>query len=576
MEKGKPGIRPRILVVDDDKLILKAVCDILKEAGLEVAGAGGGTQALSLFRQGDWDVVVTDIVMEDMSGIDLLKEIKGKDGLKPVICMSSRKSFDDVVEMLRNGAYDFIDKPVEPDRLLRSVTSSYEQYLQTLEKEKIVARSNSWGRELLALRHLGESSSRDMLQVLFRKTVEAVADTMQAETVSLMVLEGDHLTVMAAIGLPEDVIGRAQVPLGKGISGYVAETGEPVLINDISNHDRFQPSRYRKQYRTESALCVPLVRGDKVLGVINANNKTSGAVFEESDLDLLGTVASQVAMAIDNARLYQGLEEKAGALERAHQELIRLDKDKTELILNISHELKTPLTSIIGFASLIHGLDLEGDRASLENFVERLERSARQLNHLVERMLELFRLEAGRVRWKRSLYTADDLVGACLADMEGVLGGRKVDRDTSAASGVKAYCDRSLFVKVLGLLLDNAVKFSPEGSSIAIRGYGHDRMPSVPDYARHEGLGRIVEFSPDGWMEFVVSDRGVGMRDTEIPHIFEKFRQLGDILTTKPTGIGLGLSIARVILERHGGTIWAESVLGEGSHFHLLLPGKEA
>ncbi len=575
MKTVKAENDPRVLVVDDDRVVLNVVLDILRDAGMEAVGAGGGREALDLFHKGDWDVVVTDVVMEDISGIDLLREIKREDRLRPVICISGMKSFEAVVKMLRLGAHDFIYKPIEAGRLLSSVRDSYDEYLQTLEKEKIVTRSQSLSRDLLALRQLGESSSRDMLQIVFRKTVEAVANAMQAETVSLMVLDGDHLTVMAAMGLPREVIGKAKVPLGSGISGYVAKTGEPVLINDIRRHDRFKPSRYMTQYNTQSALCVPLLRGDRILGVINANNKTSGAIFEESDLDLLMTVASQVAMAIDNARLFQGLEEKAEALEKAHQELVNLDKDKTELILNISHELKTPLTSIIGFANLVQGLDLEGDTESLASFMDRLENSAKQLNHLVERMVELFRLEAGRFKWKRDLYSPADLVTAGLADLEVLLKGRTVTSELSDAEGIRAYCDRSLFVKVVGLLMENAVKFSPDRSPITISASRHKRIPAVPEYAQHPDLGRTGDLTPDGWIEFVVSDRGSGMKEREIPHIFEKFRQLGEIMTSKPTGIGLGLSIARVILERHGGAIWALSVPEEGSDFHFLLPGKE-
>lgn len=575
MKNGVHGNLPRVLVVDDDILVLNIVMDILRDAGMETGGAGGGREALDLLESEDWDVVVTDVIMEDISGIDLLKEIKGKDRLKPVICMSIRKSFDAVVKMLRNGAYDFIYKPIEADRLLGSINDAYAEYLQALEKERIVTRSYSWSRELLALRQLGESSSQDMLQILFRKTVEAVAETMQAETVSLMLLEGDQLTVMAAIGLPEEVIGKARVPLGSGISGYVAETGEPVVVNDISKHDRFRPSKFLEQYNTQSALCVPLLRGGEVLGVINANNKSSGVAFQEADLHLMVTVASQVAMAIDNARLFKGLEEKAGALDNAHRELLRLDKDKTELILNISHELKTPLTSIIGFAGLVQGLELEGDVESLVSFIERLENSARQLNRLVDRMIELFRLEAGRVKWNRELHPPDELIAGGLADMENMVEGREVELELFGTEGMSVYCDRSHFNRVLGLLLENAVKFSDDGSPITLSGYRHRMMPSIPDYAQHAAIGQTDDFSPDGWLEFVVSDRGAGMKEAKVPLIFEKFRQLGDIMITKPTGIGLGLSIAKVIVERHGGAIWAESAPGEGSHFHFLMPGRE-
>ena len=565
--------RPRVLVVDDDPMSLGIVLEILKSGEVEARGAAGGTEALKILEEGPWNVVITDIVMDGLTGIDLLRRIKNGNRLFPVICMSGYRSFDDAVEMIRGGAFDFLFKPIDRDRLLSVVERAFLDYKGSLENENILARSATWSRELLTLRQLGESSSRDMLQVLFQKTVESVAQTLQIETASLMITEGDHLVIAAAMGLPEGIVGKAQVPLGSGISGYVAQTGEPVLINDIGKDDRFKPSKFREQYSTQSALCVPLMRGHKVLGVINANNKKSSEAFTESDLDLLVTIAAQVAMAVDNTRLFKGLEEKAQALEKAHSELVRLDKDKTELILNISHELKTPLTSIIGFASLLQGLDLQGDTEDLATFASRIEASAGLLNHLVERMLELFRLEAGRIEMNLGLIPLFSAVSQTVEELGGSLQNHHVREDFSGATGAMAYADRSLFNRAFGLVLENAAKFSSDGTTIEISGVWHDDLPNVPEYASYPDLGKTGD-GVDGWMEVLVSDQGEGILDREIPLVFEKFKQLGDIMTTKPAGIGLGLPIARAILERQGGTLWAESVKGGGSTFHLVLPGK--
>ena len=360
---------PKILVVDDDRFFLRQMVDILSDGGFKVQGVTSGEQALELLEDNKFKVIVTDIVMGKMSGIELLQKVRMHDRLTPVICVSGVRSFENVVEMIRNGASDFLPKPFNPEQLLSAVSSAVIDYEISTEKERIVARSDKWAKELLTLRMLGEASSKEILQSLFKRTIAAISDTLKVETASLMVMEGEVLRLVEAMGLPEEVIGKVTVPLGKGISGHVAQTGEPLLINDISKDERFRPSSFKAQYTTQSALCVPLVRGDRVLGVLNANNKINGESFTESDRDLLYTMASQVAMSMDNARLFLDLEQKAEALREAHEELVRLDKDKTELILNLSHELKTPLTSIIGFASLIPTLDLEGETDSLAEFI---------------------------------------------------------------------------------------------------------------------------------------------------------------------------------------------------------------
>ena len=567
--------RPSVLVVDDDRFFLRQMVDILSEGGFKVQGAPSGEKALELLSTTRFQVIVTDVVMKDMSGIDLLKQVRIYDRLTPVICVSGVRSFENVVEMIRNGASEFLSKPFKPEQLLSAVSLAVIDNEVARDKERIVARSDKWNRELLTLRMLGEASSKEILQNLFKRTIEAISDTLQVETTSLMLLEGKVLRLVEARGLPEEVIGKATVPLGKGISGHVAKTGEPLLINDISKSEKFRPSTFKGQYSTQSALCVPLVRGDRVLGVLNANNKISGESFTESDRDLLYTMATQVAMSMDNARLFLDLEEKAEALRVAHEELVRLDKDKTELILNLSHELKTPLTSIIGFASLIPTLELEGETDSLGEFIERLESSAMHLNYLVERILELFRLEAGRVPWKLEPNPTKGLVEGTVQELEGRMKGKEVILELGDVQYCELICDMRLFKRTMELILENAVKFSPEDSPLKIKAFWHDNLPQVPDYAvDRESLG--LEGEMKGWIEMTIRDHGKGMREKDIPHIFDKFRQLGDILTEKPEGIGLGLSIARAIMERHHGAVWADLADGGGTRLHLLFGGRKA
>ncbi len=571
--KSKPDAKtPRVLVVDDDNIFLMKILDILRVCGLETEGVSSGAQALEALEGTVFDIVITDLVMADLTGIDLLKAIRELYPILPVICISGVQSFDAAVEMLRNGAFDFLPKPIKPDKLLEAVNRAFMSYTEAMEKDELIVRSQLWTRELLALRHLGESSGRDILKTLFRNTVEAVSDTLQVETVSLMLVDGDNLAVTEAIGLPTGIIGRAHVKIGSGISGWVAEKGEPVLINNIEEHDQFKPSTFSEQYSTQSAMCVPLKRGERVLGVINANNKMSGMPFSQSELDLLVTIGSQVAMAIDNTRLFHGLEEKAEALARAHEDLVRLDKDKTELILNISHELKTPLTSIFGFAGLIPTLELEGDMEDLGDYLGRIDESAHRLNHIVERMLELFRLEAGRVPWKQGSNTISDIVERAEESMGKSLSSREIIRSYDDNEMGNIICDPSLLARALELVLENSVKFSPEESPVAIKAVEHETVPDIPEYARNQGLDNAS--GANGWIEITVSDRGEGMEEREIPFIFQKFKQLGDIMTTKPSGVGLGLSIARAIIERHHGAIWATSRPGEGSSLHILLPGR--
>jgi signal transduction histidine kinase len=258
----------------------------------------------------------------------------------------------------------------------------------------------------------------------------------------------------------------------------------------------------------------------------------------------------------------------------AHEELVRLDKDKTELILNISHELKTPLTSIIGFASLIPTLELTGETESLLEFLGFLENSASHLNYLVERILELFRLEAGRVPAQLERAPLVPGVDAAIQELTSVLDGRKVVQDMGGLEEVLFLNDNRLFTRAMELLLENAVKFSTGETPIEISGQWHENCPDVPTYAVGKDALKLPT-GTSGWIQLTVRDHGRGMREKDIPLIFEKFKQLGDIMTDKPEGIGLGLSIARAIMERHHGALWADLAIEGGTRLHLLFAGQK-
>jgi PAS domain S-box-containing protein len=194
-------------------------------------------------------------------------------------------------------------------------------------------------RELQLLHETGRrlTSLRDM-DLLLPEIVEQLRRVLGVEIVSIMLVEAQagELRIAAASGLPQDVVTHARVPLGKGVSGQTALRGQPILIRDMREHAEFAPSPHAAQYTTESLLCVPLRVGDRVLGVINVNNKLTGEALDDDDLALVVTFSAQAALAIENSRLYGGLEREVervtAALRRSNAEL-RLTQEFTEAIL---------------------------------------------------------------------------------------------------------------------------------------------------------------------------------------------------------------------------------------------------
>ncbi len=188
-------------------------------------------------------------------------------------------------------------------------------------------------------------SSMRALSELLPEMVEQLRTVLGVEIASIMLLDEARaeLKIAAAAGLPPDVIEHARVPVGSGVSGQVAARGEPVLIRDLSQHAEFGRSQHASQYTTESLLCVPLRIGARVLGVVNVNNKTDGHPLDEEDLALVTTFAAQASMAIENARLYAGLESEVRSVTRelreTNEELLRVQELTESILRNMSSGL---------------------------------------------------------------------------------------------------------------------------------------------------------------------------------------------------------------------------------------------
>jgi signal transduction histidine kinase len=254
---------------------------------------------------------------------------------------------------------------------------------------------------------------------------------------------------------------------------------------------------------------------------------------------MLSTLAAQAAIAIQNARF-------VGDLQRAYAKLDALDKLKSDFIAVASHELRTPLGLILGYASMLKD-DTSGAAAEQLDVVVQ---SALHLRGLIEDMVNVSHLESGGVELNLESWCVQDLVRAACAECSS-LAVAKNQRVTLGlpAGRILVQADWSKITIVMNNLLTNAIKFTPDGGRIRVTAESHDG---------------------EAWVSVVNSGMGIPAADLE--RIFERFYQAEDHLTRSQGGMGLGLPIAKAIVELHGGRIWAESVPGKGSRFTFALP----
>jgi signal transduction histidine kinase len=274
--------------------------------------------------------------------------------------------------------------------------------------------------------------------------------------------------------------------------------------------------------------------------------------FRSGFLVITTLLASYLRSLTEQAEI--ALQDRLGELQRlytdlavAHQELLSLDEAKTNFLANVSHELRTPLTSIRAFSEML--LSYQDDAAIQQEFLHIITTETERLTRLVNDVLDVTKIESGQMDWREDTINLAVLVEQCarsfapLAEQAGLIFEQDVVSDLPPING-----DRDRLQQVVQNLLNNALKFTSEGTIVL-----HASLRANEVY-------------------IAVSDTGLGIDPRDHERVFEKFQQVGDTLTGKPKGTGLGLTICRDILAHHGGTLTLDSQPGHGSTFTIMLP----
>jgi len=327
------------------------------------------------------------------------------------------------------------------------------------------------------------------------------------------------------------------------VLGRTAITLEPVQVPDIA-----VPGAYEGRLRetllesgVRAILAVPMVREGQLIGCLAVTRNQPGD-FPAETIELLRTFATQSALAIQNARLFHEIEDKSRQLEAA-------SRHKSEFLANMSHELRTPLNAIIGFSEVLSERMFGELNEKQEEYLKDIYASGQHLLSLINDILDLSKIEAGRMELEVSEFSLPVAIDDALilvrerVTRRGIRLGQGIDARVGMIRG-----DERKVKQVLLNLLSNALKFTPEGGRIDVR----------------------VAIN-DGMAEISVADTGVGIAPEDQEAIFEEFRQVGTA-DKKVEGTGLGLALSRKFIELHGGRIWVQSQPGKGSTFSFTLP----
>jgi signal transduction histidine kinase len=389
-------------------------------------------------------------------------------------------------------------------------------------------------------------SSTLELQPLLGAIVQVATEMTKSESASILLYDKrtDELRFEATPGKQQQDLESLAVPLQNSVAGWIYNNAMPLVIQDAAHDNRV----YRKVdqtlgFQTQSILGVPLMVQDKPIGVIEAVNKKDEGRFSEGDLEVLETLASQAAIAIENARLMT-------QLKTANEELKQLDSMKTDFIAIASHELRTPLGLILGHATFIKDLVPEDYHEQMDVII----RSAMRLKEIIEDMSAIAHSDQGAAKVRRNQFSVAQLIDEIRerfreeADKKGI----DLTQDIPADVDMAVHGDRDKIDLAVSNLVRNAITFTDKGGQVGLK----------------------AEVS-GGYVQIFVVDTGIGIPQSEIDRVFERFYQVESHLTRKHGGMGLGLSIAKAMVEMHNGQIWCESKEGVGSLFCITLPATE-
>jgi len=390
------------------------------------------------------------------------------------------------------------------------------------------------------------SGSPTDVQPVFQAVAERATKICDATNARIFVIEGSKLRCAMEVGALRGVEAGDVLPLDRSwVTGRAVVDGMPIHIADIA---KLPPDEYSTTYELHrkhghrTILAVPLMREKQALGAILLR-RMEARPFDDKQIKLLRTFADQAAIAIENVRLFHEIGEKGRQLEVAN-------KHKSEFLANMSHELRTPLNAIIGFSEALLEKMFGEMNEKQEDYLRDIHSSGGHLLSLINDILDLSKIEAGRMELEPSEFN----LPAALRNAMTLVRERAQNHGIALELHVdprvgEIHADERKVKQIVVNLLSNAVKFTPDGGRIEV-----DARPN----------GNSVQVS--------VKDTGVGIAEKDQQAVFEEFRQVGGDYTTKQEGTGLGLALTRRFVELHGGNISVESAPGKGSMFTFTLP----
>ena len=454
--------------------------------------------------------------------------------------------------------------------LMESQAELEEQMAAVKKAETEIQQRN---RELSALNAIATTVSQHLdFDKVSVSAIDKVLETLNLTYGEIFILDQkarEMILVVSRGESPEFAFSIEKFGLGEGLPGLIARDKKTLLFEDIASDTRFIRG-LKEKGKSYSVVGIPLFAQDQLVGAMDFFS-AEGHPFTTPMVDLLTTIGHQIGVAVANARLFEEVKQTAEQLRRANDELQELNRLKSDFIAIVSHELRTPLASIIGYVDLMLDEETGSLNEEQSQYLDVIERNAERLSRLINDILDISRIEAGRIDLAMAPLDVVQIAKETVVTMQPQAQAKGIEMTVSIPEGLPIIQgDPDRIRQVLVNVLGNAIKFTPQDGRVEISGRclaaGEQPPPPGPDLA-----------TASDWLLVNVTDTGVGIAAEELDRIFDRFYQARGFADRSVGGSGLGLSIVRGIVEAHGGLIWAQSPgQNQGSTFTFVLPVIEA
>ncbi len=540
---------------------------VLEPNGYLVRSASDGRDALSIALEEDVDLVISDLVMPNLNGLELMEELHKAGKEIPTILMTFHGSEETAVNAFRLGARDYIIKPFTVEEMIEAIDSALAEARLRRERDELtqhLLRANrqleQHVKELRILYGLGRSVTSLLdLELLLNRVVEAAVYLTGAEEGSLMLIdeESGDLYMRAARGVGEKHARRFRVRVDDSIAGRVLRTGEPIMLGGTRQDDTY---KVKTDYFVKALLNVPLKVGDEVIGVLTVNNRDAARAFSSRHMRMLIALADYASISIYNARLYQDLvasrdqiekwsqdleakvSERTAELEAAHVQLRSSEKLAAlgHMAAGLAQEMSDPVNTILGHVRLLGGKLAGEDQMRIS--LEAIERETLRCQTTMKSLLDF----AKRTPPDTQPVDMNELLEAAWRTVDDDLPVHSIETERGFDPRLPLIqVDRKQMEQALVQLIRNACDAMHLGGTL-----------------------RLITRSVGSEVQIIVADTGSGLSPEQLRHVFDPFYFINE----QGQKAGMGLSIAHGVIQGHGGTIEVESQQGKGTTFTIHLP----